>query len=332
MAKIAFCPGNPDACALYRVFLPHLYTPESVYIYKPGPITREWYEGARVVVIQRLHAPEHFKAIQVLKSWGMKVIYDMDDNLWEVPTYNPAHRLLKGVRVGFEKCIQACDLITVSTAALKVALLRNVTLPKGIKVTVVNNAIDFNLFRPLPRNSETVKVGWAGTNTHTRDVAGVWNMLPGFLGANPNVELDFVGLPMPEVLRNNRRARQLEFVPVGEYPSRLSSWRFDVMLAPLEDNTFNRSKSNIKALEAAATGAVPLLSDVASYAQFCEHDPELKWLLCNTNGQWQTKLDALVNDAALRQYYRDRAHHVAFTHYNIENTVKQWHAVYESML
>ena len=49
------------------------------------------------------------------------------------------------------------------------------------------------------------------------------------------------------------------------YPEKLASLGLDLALAPLEDNLFNRCKSNLKFLEYGACGYPVIASDIECY-------------------------------------------------------------------
>lgn len=68
---------------------------------------------------------------------------------------------------------------------------------------------------------------------------------------------------------------------------------FDLGLAPLTDTPFNRCKSDIKALDYAALGILPLLSDGPSY----RGDPRLgRFALFASENGWLDALRAVLDD------------------------------------
>ena len=68
---------------------------------------------------------------------------------------------------------------------------------------------------------------------------------------------------------------------------------FDLGLAPLADTAFNRCKSDIKALDYAALGILPLVSDSSAYRA----DPELArhMIFAGADG-WADALRAVLDD------------------------------------
>lgn len=334
LKPVAFAPANRDACALWRMFMPHLHTPGSKYLMSDGPMPIDEYANVKVAVVQRLCTKDNYAAIQIMRKMNIKVVYDLDDNLWDVPKSNPGWKILNYLHDGFTECAGISSVITVSTEALKVAVRKHLKELRGsgIEIVVIHNAVDFNLFAPAPkRENEFFRVGWAGTNTHSGDVRQVFNQLPALLQANPKIQLEFVGLPAPAIIQDHERVRQRDFVPVGEYPSRLPSWHWDIMLAPLEDNVFNRSKSNIKILEAAAIGTPILVSDFGSYREFCSRHKELDYLLCRKASDWTTKILLLASEPEYGEYLAGIMLSVAKQEFDIASTVgNTWHAVFES--
>lgn len=337
---VAWLPASLDACALFRMFLPHLHLPGSQFSFKQGPLDLSAIARNDVAVVQRLCTVENFKALEIIKKkLQMKVIYDLDDDMWGVPVYNPAHKVLKMLEPGFEVCASMADVVTVSTQHLKVIVQKE--LGKGQyrlpPVEVVENAIDFDWFAPLPdrlqrKKDGKVVVGWAGTNTHTGDVEKVFALLAELLQEMPELHLEFVGLPAPEQVKGHPRVKERDFIPVAEFAARWATWQWDISLAPLAENRFNRSKSSIKALEAAALHMPCVVSDVAPYRAFCEKDKELrKLVLCQSAGDWRRKLTALIKNEDLRKEAGERMYQVGRQWFDVEKRVERWTEVIEGL-
>lgn len=356
--KIAFNPAGVDACALWRTYMPHLNISGSTYIYNPKRLPAERLAMSEVVVVQRQCTPDNHAALKYLKQvLGIKIIYDLDDNLWDVPDYNPAKFWFQKFREGFGYCAQLCDLITVSTSSLKRTVQKRLPELK-IPIEVIPNAVDFEYFgKPSEKDEEKVIIGWAGSNTHSRDCLDVWQYVLEVIEENKNVYLEIVGgadiskkLPsfvdtdpitgrmkvieveksyvehhkLLEKLAHHPRIKVKPWVPVGEYNRRFCTWSWDIVLAPLENNRFNFCKSNVKLLETAAIDAVFLASDVTPYNEFVALDDELKSLLCFSSTQWKRKLTDLVKDAAKRKYFAHKIKRIASTFYNISEVKKNW--------
>lgn len=335
MKRIAWLPANLDACAMYRMFMQYMHTPNSIFMFHEVGVDMGPISTCDVAVVQRLCTQENYKALERIKQLGVKLVYDLDDNMWAIPTYNPAHAMMKKLEPGFRMCASLCDVVTVSTEPLRVAARQ--ALGWKTRVEVMPNCIDLEWFRPVPehlrkpKNEGEVVLGWAGTNTHTGDVEKIFAMLPALLEKFPKLRIELVGLPLPAELKNHPRARERDFVKIGQWPSRWASWQWDMSIAPLDENKFNNSKSNIKMLEAAAIGIPCVASDVAPYHDFCKTNKLLKEnLLCTGPYSWQRKLEALIADAELRKTVGREMRRVA-EDYDMRHSIARWEQLVEDL-
>ena len=331
---VSYVPAWLDACALYRLFLPHLHTPYSRFTFHRIRTPVEEMADASVIVVQRQCSQGNMLALRQMREMGLKVVYDLDDDLWSIPGSSPAKKIFEPVKAGFGACMHFCDCLTVSTEGLKTAVQTAVPVARTKPIHVIPNGIDFNYMRPsvLPKNKNKVVVGWGGSNTHAGDVGIAWSVLPELLEELPQLHLEFVGMYPPAKLINHERVRMREFVPVGEFSSRFASWGWDIVLAPLDSCRFNNSKSNIKMLEASAIGAPCLASDFGPYRNFCELSPDLGWLLCKTTSDWKNKIRELVLNEERRIEMAARMRRVAEEHFEQGKLISKWIEVFEGLV
>jgi glycosyltransferase involved in cell wall biosynthesis len=319
-----FFPAGQDACAFYRMFIPYINMEYSEFIIRYGHLDVREIAGFKVAVVQRLMSELNLLTVQRIKQFGLKLVYDLDDDIWNLPGYNPAKRQYDSFQDNFWKCAREADVLTVSTRGLLTAARTSFKLDK--EILIVPNAIDFKLFRRKPLNKDDlIIIGWGGSNTHSEDLKNALDVFPELLKENPNLRIEFAGSVPPHEVSKHPQARHRLWVAIGEYANRYASWGWDIAIAPLEDNRFNRSKSNIKMLEAAALKIPCLVSDVAPYNEFCSlGGEELRWLLCSKASDWKTKIKELVNDPALRDYYGELMCTTAYKYYNAEKIVENW--------
>jgi len=198
---VVYSPAGQDACAYYRMWIPHLSIPHSDYYFTgwkpdgtPNDLDLNKMIGKQVVIVQRQSSIFNLKAIRLMKQVGLKVIYDLDDNLWNLPHGNPAKKAFEANQQGFVICARECDLLTVSTRGLKTAA--SVSLPNK-EILIIPNAMDFKLFedKQIERDDGFVVIGWGGSNTHTDDVKDVFDLMSGILDQCPNAVMEIVGSP-----------------------------------------------------------------------------------------------------------------------------------------
>ena len=112
-------------------------------------------------------------------------------------------------------------------------------------------------------------------------------------GAEERVESLFEGLPVRQ--RNPRHADAYpNFVPWMR-----QNLRWDVAIAPLEDDAFTSCKSDLKYLDYGALGIPGVFSDVRPYRDTVRHG-ETGLLAANDEKAWADALEEIVGDAALR--------------------------------
>lgn len=428
---VCFMPAAVDACAFYRMYIPHLSFSGSDYYFTgwkdrttPNEMDIHRLIGKKVAVVQRQSTIHNLNAMKNMHALGIKVIYDLDDNLWNLPHGNPAKWHFEQFQDGFAMCAKEADVLTVSTQGLRAAASVAFHAPRE-KILIVPNAVDCALFRPkqIERDDGYVLIGWGGSNTHTEDVRYVFDLLPDILNENPHAMMEIVGAPpkyervqevkvlelkhkeepvhegskelkqVPDyyvcqdlktksefnlswVQLNRRiqvrtpvgkgkfrmtekeipveecvgqifnrlvlddsklafhdRYRFKPWAPIREYANRYASWSWDIAIAPLDENRFNNSKSNIKMLEAAALKIPCLVSNVTPYIEFCSlGGPELTWLLCHNIEDWRVKLTRLINDPELRQKLGQKMFETMKKFYDMEVVKDNWMHAFQTAL
>lgn len=329
---------KPDGCALYRMFFAHLRMKDSVFLFQPAMMAVDILKDRNLVVVQRLSSQQNYEAMRLFKRMNMKVVYDLDDDLWSVPTFNPAFKVMKQWLPGFEICAKMADLITVSTEHLKLMVRR--ALGKACpRVEVVENAVDFDWFKPVSdryRKNRDGKVvmGWAGTDTHSGDVDRVFSLVPKLLSEHQELEFEVVGQKIPAELEAfGDRVRQRYFVPIAEFAANWASWQWDISLAPVAENSFNLSKSNIKMLEAASLKIPCVASRYGEYQKFAANSQLLKVaVMADGPGEWKTKLGKLITIPDYRRLVGEEMYRVGSSRYDIVSRVLQWEGLFSGLL
>jgi len=311
----------------------------SIFMFNPYGLDTKKFEHCKVAMVQRLSSKSNYKAIEVFKEQKMKVVYDLDDDLWAVPVYNPAYKAMKEWLPGFEICARMADLITVSTAHLKVAVMRALG-KKCPRVEVVENAIDYDWFRPVPahlrknKNGKVI-VGWAGTNTHSGDTAKVFQIISTLLRNLPQMEFELAGVQVPSEWEKEfgSRVRQRDFVPVAEFAVNWTSWQWDISLAPLENNSFNQSKSSIKLLEASTQKIPCVASDIGEYSKFASSSHLLKQaIMCKNEVSWMKSITNLVEDEAFRKTVGEEMYAVGRHRFDIVKRLNLWNELFSEVV
>lgn len=93
----------------------------------------------------------------------------------------------------------------------------------------------------------------------------------------------------------NLGGHHIPFARPTRHPATLSRCDFDIGIAPLLDNEFNKGKSCVKFYEYASVGTVTISSDVEPYRSECNYRAK------NTTKDWYNKLEKLIVDKDFRE-------------------------------
>lgn len=270
----------------YRVHLASAFAPEDI-------------ERHDLFVFSRPHLnPAVYEGLKAVALRGKPLLVDLDDLFHAIPPDHPGY-----ANVGpgnpvllslLESILQVATWLIVATPQLADFYGR---WARGVTV-IPNGWSAANLHWRIPRRRrETVTLGWAGTITHRQDVLLMRPAVMRVLRQHPHARLVIGG--DPEVYRlfsglPQERRRFVPWMPYREYPRLLAE--FDILLAPLRDNAFNRAKSDIKLVEAGAAGIPWVASPLPAYKAW-----GVGGLFAETRRQWTKALGSLIADPALRQ-------------------------------
>ena len=145
----------------------------------------------------------------------------------------------------------------------------------------------------------TVIVGWGGSISHLPDMAKISDRLVRWIMNRDDVHLYLMCADeISELFKAlpDDRKRRFATGSIEDYYSFLS--HLDIGIAPLEDTPFNRSRSDIKVLEYAANGVVPVVQATGPYLLSVKQGRT--GFFFNTPDELISTLDHLVSDAAAR--------------------------------
>ena len=287
-------------------------------------IPDKYMEYPNTVKMGRIY-PQWSKPIEVMKAYkklGKKVVYDLDDDFWYVDPSNPSKKVSNAFKDQYEGLMKEADVITTPSPILAKKIRKLIGKKKPIHIC--HNGIDFEDYRERPHNHEGLIIGYMGASSHWRDLQMI---VPALERLYKEHDFTFViygmiGEPMESamyhysmILQSNLQPEQnpyyedalgfydkiknlnmthIPFYTPALHPSVLSRADFDIGLAPLEDNEFNRGKSCIKFYEYAAMGTATIASNVEPYKSECDYRAK------NTTEDWYQKIKKLIVDEQFR--------------------------------
>jgi len=279
------------------------------------------------IVFGMVHTKESLEwveyLIEIRNSGNMRnvpVMMEIDDNILSVPVQNPAFAAYSPgseIRKITERQLRISDGIIVSTPYLK-----NIYKEYNPNVYVIPNSIDWKIWSSVKNHPKPgIRIGWSGGSAHREDLAIIENVIPRILDAHKDARFVFMHGIAPFLLDlekkyPGRMELHTEWARIDKYPAKIASLDFDIAIAPLIDSSFNRAKSNLRWLEAAALGVPCVASNVGHFAQTIDNHTD--GILCETEDDWFKYLSRLITDKKLRRGMGLRAKQKAFDLFNVD--------------
>ena len=241
---------------------------------------------------------------------GVPVVLDTDDAFHLMdeshPEFDTYQEMLKAYAVILDRVAE----VWCSTPGIVKSLIE-----EGTNAIVVPNSIDPRLWRQYRQSGASdvrdaaagLELLYAGTMTHGPDFGLLLPVLDD-LAREVQFRLTVVGVA--EQMVSRPWLRRVQPGSNALYP-RYARWlrdlgpSFDVGVAPLVNNEFNRLKSDIKLMEYLALGVAPLLSSIDGYS---DSDVALPMMLCDGEEQWLDRLRRLAEDEEALSQSREEAH------------------------
>lgn len=322
MTRIFFWSADSSGCCYYRCQLPAGQLAERGHETLVSTVMpADWGRTSEVIVGQRVSQPGATQGWQQLAAEGRaKLVYEIDDDLLDIDSSNTQAWAFFGrpeIRANIIRNIEVADLVTASTVPLA-----EVVSKYNSNVAVLPNCIPASLLDAPPAvGRKGVVLGWSGGASHTLDLAELGSSLTRFVRRYPDVSLHLMGDAQAAAQLTKGVKDRTKFTPwVESVPGFHAAIDFDIALAPLRPSPFNRSKSHIRPLEAAALGIPVVASDFGPYADFVRHG-EIG-LLVSRPHEWSQHLRELL-DPFVRREMGANARRLAAQH-TIEGKIELW--------
>lgn len=250
-------------------------------------------DAVKILVIQRI-LPVQEKWIEAIRSViaaGWLVVHEYDD----YPKTPLSVKKNEWQRSMGWQTFEMCHGVQTSTEALA-----DVFRPLNANVRVFKNHL-FQMPKLRSRRQEKVRVFFGAFNRE-QSWRPIIKALNDVLNKNPEVEVVTVhDRPFFDSLETDKKKFH-DRLDYDKYLRVLSGC--DIALLPLADNQFNRYKSDIKFVEAAAAGAAVIASPTV-YEETIIHGEN--GLIANSADQWASHLALLIDNKAERDRLRGNA-------------------------
>lgn len=281
-----------------------------------------------IVVVQRI-LPFLDLLLARCKKYGIKVVYETDDDLLGVEKNSPSFEYVDRVRSQITNFIDNADAITVTTPNLASKFDSN-------KTTIIHNYYVntvFNVKKDIKRDGK-LKLGYYGTLTHSKDLFLIKDVI---LKLKEKYDFDFEVIggfnAEDDVCEDWYAAVELPlnnmcFEVFMPWLSKVANW--DVALVPLENSKFNLGKSELKYIELAVLGIPGVYSDMPVYNTVVKNG--VSGLLATDTKDWILKIEELLSDISLRENIRKNALNDVLENYSLDEVVNKWDDLFSKLI
>jgi len=278
-------------------------------------------------IMQRGSREEDLRRMQMAAGRGIKTIYDLDDDLFNVPAHvKAAHDYfsLPKPREMMSEMLNTANVVTVSNTACAEVAAKHTKSP----IVIVGNCIDWGhakLAKPRVADDRIV-IGWVGSEVHRPDAALIDSALIKIMEKHDNVDIRIIGNFEPK-----------DFSPeLVEFGARfhLEGWaepnslyatiaQFDISLCAVTPGKFNDAKSEIKWMEAGSVGVPCVVSPVRPYEKMADGHDCVK-AVGNSEAGWFDAIESLVSDPAKRRCIGEAARERVSREYDSRVVAREW--------
>jgi glycosyltransferase involved in cell wall biosynthesis len=298
--KIFVMPMAPEGCSHYRIVKPYKGIGDNEIIFFQDkdietPEALQYLEESDYILCRQYHDKAVLKVLDPLfnlpdskRKKPLKVILDMDDDVFNLDPYSDAYQFFgiqevkhgsewlwkDGVNIDikvnkeYQKSLKSflmrADIVTVSTERLK-----NTYSKYNNNVIIVPNAIDQkDWIVPNFKEHKEYRIGWTGGLSHYSDWYEIKDDIERIAKEFPQVKFVIGGIKFDGIFKNINK-EQVEYWPWVDatgHGYRVSMMDLDLAIIPLRDSSFNSNKSCIKFYEFSSIKVPTICSNVAPYS------------------------------------------------------------------
>jgi hypothetical protein len=249
--------------------------------------------------------------IEGLRQKGKKIIFDIDDNIWNIPLSNPTHKVYtKEVLADIEWLMSIADFITVSNQNMA-------NLINKPNVRILPNLIDMNAYQRQKKVHKGILILYTCSNYHQEELEYLVPIVKELINY-PQVKFVFFG-DFPSALEKfNKRILYVPPIHISQYSEVLCELNCDFALLPLSNTPFNNTKSNIKFLETVLSGSLAITNNQEVYPD----------AIYTTN--FLSELAHYIVDNKDYQDKLEEQHHKACLKYSVQHN-KSWQSFVQEL-
>ncbi|MCX7822838.1 MAG: glycosyltransferase [Syntrophobacterales bacterium] len=225
---------------------------------------------ADIVILSLVADVDLVPFVEERRKKGLITVYEWNDDVYNIPPWNPQYRFFSQPRVRrtMERLAKLSDAVQFSSTVLE----KTYGWLNKRRVVFVNHLLPLSNQPLLHQGCDVVEIGYGGSAGHLYDVASIAKTLSLWLSSEKRARLNIMAAEPIVKLFSSAPSDRVKSFPTG---SIFEYYRFlrnlHIGLAPLADTPFNRSRSDVKFLEYAIHGVVPVLQKTKPYTDVVIH-------------------------------------------------------------
>jgi glycosyltransferase involved in cell wall biosynthesis len=323
-SSVFYVVDDFGGCGWYRCHVPGMELKRrGHFVLLDNVITPQQAEAADIIVFQRQWHEEALRAFRWAKANGKLVVYELDDDLWNVDPTNPSYQAWNTPHVigGAETMLHEADVVTTTTPVLARQLRRF-----NDEVRILPNMLPQEHWQAVRERADDyakIVIGWAGSVARAKDLEVVRDVVVQVLDRYPETELLIAGDESNIVFPIRDGIFRMKPVMIELYAGMLA--HFDIGIAPVVDSKFNQAKSDLKFVEYGMLGLPVVVSHVEAYSHSIVNGEN--GFLAKNAKDWLKYLRRLVEDAELRDEMGRKAKEFAESR-TIDKNIGLWEKAY----
>lgn len=283
-------------------------------------------QWADAVILCRSIKPEALRVLELAKKHHKQVIYDIDDNFFELSISSPLGRYHRHPIYLYvvTQMIKYADAVRVYSKPME-----EIAGALNERTYRIKSYFDFSCIEGvIPRQHAKIRIVYATSRGQADTLAQICIPAVARVLARYPQQVEFYTFgQIPVQLKGFQNAYKLNYIKgYDKYLKSFYGMNFDIGLAPLLDDRFHNSKTNNKFREYGAMEVCGVYSDAQIYRD-CVIDRENGMLVQNTTEAWYTAICQLVEESNLRERIKQNAKECVLSEYSIENTLADWRKI-----
>jgi glycosyltransferase involved in cell wall biosynthesis len=272
------------------------------------------------IILQLANGPEWIPQIKAWQKEGKKVFYECDDfihGIHNIKDHKFKSAFAKKRVKQYVEVMKVCDGIICSTE-----FLGNEYKKYNKNIYICKNGIDTYLYnnQPIYYEDDRVVIGWSGGTGHLQAVKSWFGEILSVMNYMDNTHFVTCGANYADQLAKifPERALAIPWTTIENYPFVINN--FDISIAPSHESKYFKSKSDLRWLEAGASGR-PVIANPITYKEI---ENGVTGVLAKTPEEFETKLVELVKNEELRREIGLQAKEYIRKHRDISVMKNQW--------